>query len=139
MATLVATDLAGNTTTDTEYVLVPQDIGGGTPDAMQITLDPIPQGTLIEWNSVPGAAAYDIIRAELEMVSDSGAVIDLGPVVCIEDDSLDLDTAGQEDADTPTLGKVFLYLGASLDGVTRSFGVASDGKPRAPGPGVCPG
>jgi hypothetical protein len=60
---------------------------------------------------VPPASSYDFIRGELATLAESAAGVDLGTVVCLENDSPDPDTLGSEDMETPAPGTGFFYLG----------------------------
>lgn len=135
-AIYTATDISGNAASDAGFVLVPHDQGGGT-DPIAARLEQSASGTLLWWSAAPGAESYDVIRGVLNNVHDAGPVIDLGPVTCIENDSLDETTAGMEDAAVPAPGGVFFYLVQYFDGMSSSYGAESAGKPLAPGPGGC--
>jgi len=58
----------------------------------------------------PLAGSYDFIRGNLSALSESVAGVNLGTVACLENDSPDPDTAGNEDAGIPTPGAAFFYL-----------------------------
>ncbi len=94
-------------------------------------------GTVLWWNKSPGSAPHDVIRGSLSQIAESGSTIDLGAVTCIENDSPDGNTVGQEDVELPASGEVFFYLVGYDDGVITNYGSTSDGRPRAPGPGDC--
>jgi len=59
----------------------------------------------------PVATSYDFVRGDLASLAEDWKGVDLGPVVCLEDDSPDADTAGDEDLATPAAGQAFFYLG----------------------------
>jgi hypothetical protein len=69
-----------------------------------------------------------------------GGTVDLGAVVCVEDDSEDATTVGHEDPVQPSAGQVLFYLfrgyGGDLVG-DLSWGQASNGDERIPGGGSC--
>ena len=83
------------------------------------------------------ALSYDVNRGRLGNITPTNTVIDLGPVVCIEDDSPDASTTGSEDLELPEPGTVFFYLVGYHDGTTSTYGSESANLPRAPGPGSC--
>ena len=132
-----ATDGSGNEGSAAGFVLVPHDQGGQT-DPIEISIEENGSGTTVRWNSVPGAESYNVIRGAVSSIRDAGPVINLGAVVCIENDCLDENTQGHEDAETPNPGEAFFYLVEYFDGTSSSYGTESAGKPRAAGPGDCP-
>jgi hypothetical protein len=68
--------------------------------------------TRLEWEPVGGAAGavYDVARGDLASLAGGAEGVDLGPLVCVEDDSVDRSTAGDEDTETPEPGEGFFYL-----------------------------
>jgi hypothetical protein len=59
----------------------------------------------------PVATSYDFVRGDLGSLSEGPEAVDLGSVVCLENDSTDADTAaGNEDTATPAPGEGFFYL-----------------------------
>jgi hypothetical protein len=135
-AVYTATDGLGNSASVAGFAVVPHD-QGGTVEPVAMLLEENGSGTLARWSAVPGAQSYDVIRGALSSVAEVGQVIGLGTVICIEDDSLDEDTSGWEDADLPNPGEAFFYLVEYYDGTSSSYGTVSAGMPRAPGPGDC--
>ncbi|MHC4067223.1 MAG: hypothetical protein ACYSUI_22350, partial [Planctomycetota bacterium] len=85
----------------------------------------------------PGALHYDIIRGRLDRIAETGAVIALGEVICIEAASTDTSTAGHVDEEDPQPGEGYYYLVQYFDGTTSSYGTESTNKPRTPGVGAC--
>jgi hypothetical protein len=79
----------------------------------------------------PVATSHDFIRGDLAALSESWAGVDLGEVVCLEDDSPDPDTTGDEDIATPAPGQGFFYL-ARFTGLagTGSYGGSSSNRDR---------
>jgi hypothetical protein len=57
------------------------------------------------------ADSYDFVRGSLSALTESAGGVELGTLVCLEDDSADPDTAGNEDTETPPPGEAFFYLG----------------------------
>lgn len=102
-------------------------------------------GSLFSWDAAPGAVSYDLIRGSLGSLHDNGSAVQLGTVVCVEDDSSDTTTAaGAEaaspDASVPAAGAAYFYLVRYHDGVSnRSYGFSHKaGHERQAGPGDCP-
>lgn len=97
--------------------------------------------TLVSWDVEPAPVRYDVIRGDLANLQPGGpGVIDLGPVVCIEDDSPDNDTTGFEDATQPDPGQVLFYVHRGSRGLLAgpgSYDLASDGSQRVPASGDC--
>jgi hypothetical protein len=58
----------------------------------------------------PIADSYDFVRGDVAALREGPEDVDLGAVVCLEDDSPDADTAGNEDFALPAVGKAFFYL-----------------------------
>ncbi len=84
-----------------------------------------PDLMLFEWDPIPGAVSYDVIRADRGALFDDGAALHLGDVFCLEDDSMDTTTAaGTEppsvETELPPLGGAFLYYFRLFDGVRNS-------------------
>ncbi len=97
--------------------------------------------TLLSWAPEPKPRRYDIIRGDVANLSlGGGSTVQLGPVVCLEDDSPDSDTRGNEDAVQPSQGHVFFYLYRGTQGLSDgpgSWGQGSAGKERIAGAGSC--
>ena len=96
--------------------------------------------TRVRWDAEPNPRRYDVIRGDVANLAAAGGTVELGPVVCLEDDSPDTDTTGFEDDLQPSPGQVFffLYRGSqgTLDG-PGSWGQGADGE-RVAGMGGCP-
>jgi len=58
----------------------------------------------------PVATSFDFIRGDLDSLAESALGVELGSVVCLEDDSADADTLGSEDTETPAAGEAYFYL-----------------------------
>ncbi len=85
------------------------------------------------------AESYDFIRGDLSSLSESDAGVNLGTVICLENDSLDPDTAGgNEDEGMPSEGEAFFYLGRfnSVAGAGQ-YGGSSQNRDRLPSTGSC--
>jgi hypothetical protein len=94
-------------------------------------------GTFLNWIAVPGAESYDVIRGDLAGIgrSPDEPEIDLGGVVCIENDSVDTTTAGgHEDPLEPLPGECLFYL-FRVPG--EPYGESSAGESRKPTSGDC--
>ena len=88
----------------------------------------------------PVADSYDFMRGDVGALSESAAGVDLGTVICLEDDSPDPDTAGDEDTGIISPGEVFFYVGRfNAAPGPGSFGGSSQNRDRAPSSGGCPG
>jgi hypothetical protein len=131
-----AADGAGNVAHAAAHVLVPQ-----TPsvddDLVNITVRQSPEGTVVAWGSPAALSPHDVIRGALRSVRGAGGVVDVGSVVCIEENSSDPDTSRNEDVAVPAPGEVWFYLVDRNDGITRSWGIDGQGRPRTPGWGSC--
>lgn len=107
-------------------------------DVSGVTVDDA-NATVVAWGGVPGGgdATYDVVRGDLAALSGDGSGVDLGALACIEDDSADLSTAGDEDVATPAPGTAFFYLVRfQLGFSTGGFGAGSEGGERT-GSGGC--
>jgi len=94
--------------------------------------------TTCVWANVPGATAYDVIRGNISSLQIVGGIqVNLGSVVCIENESTDTTTApNHRDPAAPSLGQGFFYL-FRVSG--SNYGTSSPGGlPRVPGAGTCP-
>jgi hypothetical protein len=136
--TYAVTDASGNPSTSSATVTVAHDRGGKT-DPIELTVSESHSGTLVEWNPVEDAVSYNVIRGRCEALHESGSIIELGSVICIEARSLDQTTAGLEDLEMPSPGASFFYLVEyeTADGQRSSFGSESVSKPREPSTGDC--
>lgn len=86
----------------------------------------------------PLASSYDFIRGELAQLSESTAGVDLGFVWCIENDSPDPDTAGDEDTVIPWPGEAFFYLARFRAAPGPGwYGGSSENRDRTPDFGGC--
>jgi subtilisin family serine protease len=81
---------------------------------------------------------YDFIRGDLSALSETAGGVTLGPVVCIEDDSPDSETAGNEDTDVPAVGAGFFYAARfGADPGASSYGGSSSSRDREASTGNC--
>jgi hypothetical protein len=94
--------------------------------------------TLFKWNFLGTPYRYDVARVDRRNLRLAGDSVDLGPLLCIENDSPDIKTAGNEDAEIPPPGEAFFYVArASLAGVAQPWGHSSSGLERV-GTDGCP-
>ena len=97
--------------------------------------------TLVSWDWEAGAVRYDVIRGDVANLAPGlPGTVDLGAVVCLENDSPDASILGFEDAATPLPGHAFFFLFRGSHGLNfgpGSWGQASEGLERVPGSGVC--
>jgi thermitase len=79
----------------------------------------------------PLAESYDFIRGNLDALTETGEGVGLGNVVCLENDSPDPDTSGDEDVGIPALGEAYFYLGRFNAGAwPGSYGGSSRNRDR---------
>lgn len=95
--------------------------------------------TILSWDTLAGPVRYDAIRGDVSRLGFVGAAVDLGPVVCLENDSPDTSTEGFPDSSVPVPGTAFffLYRGTAGGADPGSWGSSSSGAPRQAGPGGC--
>jgi Tol biopolymer transport system component len=98
--------------------------------------------TVVSWPHESGPLRYDVIRGDVALLAAGPeSTIDLGPVVCLEDDSPDANTVGFEDETDPSPGQAFFYLYRGSQGILDGpgiYGQSSDGRERVAGTGDCP-
>jgi hypothetical protein len=107
---------------------VPQCIGLSGPAPTEVTATPD-----------AGPLRFDFLRGDPANLGYAGDEVDLGPVVCLEDDSPDHHTQGFEDGVDPDPGEAFFYLyrGALGPDEAGSWGQATGGEERQAGAGAC--
>ena len=134
--TYQATDDSGNSTTGSVDVFVPHSMANMIePLTVNLSRGAV---TRVEWDEVPGAVNYDVVRGDLSALRVMGSNVDLGSVTCVESDSTDTTTAGAEDSSVPALGKAFFYLIQFNDGLQdSSYGSMSVGRARVVSGGNC--
>jgi hypothetical protein len=98
--------------------------------------------TVVEWDPDPRALHYDVIRGDVAVLAAGpGNTVDLGTVVCLENDTINTNTAGAEaDVDQPGPGQVFFFLRRWTQGVAHgqgSYGQGAGGAERVPSGGDC--
>ena len=96
--------------------------------------------TAVSWRPEPGMIRYDVVRGDVADLQDGGGTVDLGAVLCVENDSPDTTTAGAEDAVTPAAGQAFFYLYRGSMGIAAgagSYGTGSSGLERSASAGDC--
>lgn len=79
----------------------------------------------------PLAESWDFVRGDLAALSENHLGVDLGDLLCLENDSADPDTAGSEDVGTPARGEAFFYV-ARFNGTpgAGSYGGSSRNRDR---------
>lgn len=108
------------------------------PPAIRVSAGPAP--TVVSWDALAGAVRYDVVRGDIHNLHAVGPNVDLGTVLCIEDDSADLDTAGNADPASPAPGQAFFYVLRGTQGVFSgpgSYGQGTGGKERVASAGDC--
>lgn len=110
----------------------------GTEASITLRVDGVPSTAISYTTANSLAESYDFIRADLGALSESAARVDLGSVVCLEDDSPDPNTTGNEDAALPNLGEAFVYLGRFNAALSRSYGGSSSNRDRWAASEDCP-
>lgn len=99
-----------------------------------------PAPTVVSWETEPSPRRYDVIRGDVAQLAGGAGAVDLGAVVCLENDSPDNDTLGFADTEDPPPGAAFFYAfrgSAGLDAGPGSYGQASNGGERTPSSGDC--
>ena len=81
----------------------------------------------INWTPTAGPQDYDLLRGDMENLSDDGSIVDLGPTTCLADDSAFTYSAIPM---TPPAGTAFFYLARQRGG---SWGESSQEQQRAAG------
>jgi Tol biopolymer transport system component len=92
--------------------------------------------TILRWSVESGPVRYDAIRGDVANLRFLGSEVDLGPVVCLENDSPDTDTVGFGDSEEPLPGQVFFFLYRGSQGLSAgpgSYGTSRDGRERVAG------
>ncbi len=99
------------------------------------------QPTQLTWAHEAQPLRYDVIRGDVaDLTSGGGNTVDLGGVVCLENDSPDADTAGFEDFAVPAAGQAFFYMYRGSQGSEAgpgSYGPGSSGGERIASAGDC--
>jgi hypothetical protein len=87
----------------------------GTAASITLRADGGASTTLSYDTTNPLATSYDFIRGDLSALSEGIGGVSVGSVVCLENDSVDTNTVGNEDTAIPTPGNAFFYLGRFND------------------------
>jgi len=107
-------------------------------EPVEILLEDGETGTVVQWGARPDVVAYDVVRGDLANLLGFQETVGRGPVVCIENDSVNTSTGGYEDSETPAPGEGFFYLVTGQGGPTGVYGVDGEVRPRFAGDGFCP-
>jgi Tol biopolymer transport system component len=105
-----------------------------------LNVSPGPGPTRVTWDVASGPATYDVIRGDVASLAIAGSIVDLGEVLCLDDDSPDATTAEGADPDTPLPGQAFFYvLRGSMGRLAGpgSYGRGAGDRERVAGPGGC--
>jgi hypothetical protein len=103
-----------------------------------LALSETSDGTRVEFGLVEGATSYDLVRGKVESLRRAVPRVELGDLICLENDSPDASSLGHEDRELPVAGQAFFYLVRYFDGATGSYGPSTRALERVPGPGDCP-
>ncbi|MEE9217993.1 MAG: hypothetical protein V3U98_02910 [Acidobacteriota bacterium] len=96
-----------------------------------------PAATVLRWNFLGTAYRYDVARGALGALAFAGDSVDLGLLDCIEEDSANVTSAGDEDTSAPAAGQAFFYVVRGVrSGAPGPYGHSSDGRERF-GTGGC--
>lgn len=95
--------------------------------------------TVARWSTLGPGVTYDLIRGNVAALRESGGLVDLGVVACIENDSTDLSNRTVADATLPPVGQAFFYLVRQTPrGSGLGYGASSSHATRQPASGDCP-
>jgi len=95
--------------------------------------------TVLRWSDLGGGVTYDAVRGDTRALRSSGALVDLGVVTCLENDSIDLTTRTVPDTTVPLPGRAHFYLvRQNPPGSGLGYGLSAAGEPRAAASGDCP-
>ena len=110
------------------------------PDILRI----IPgSSTWFEWDAVPCADSYDVIRGNLPGPSFVGGNVNLGPVVCLMNDYPNPNNVHFQDTGIPIPGLGYFYLIRANHHIVGQppitpYGRSSSGAQELPASGDCP-
>lgn len=93
----------------------------------------LPDTVSITWDPAPGNLFYDLARGDVSALAPASGSIDLGPLVCIEEDTEETEA---EDGASPLPGQAWFYL-VRPGGLAGTYGSSSEGDPRQPGESGC--
>jgi Tol biopolymer transport system component len=97
--------------------------------------------TVVSWEPDPRALHSDVIRGDVANLGPgAGSTVDLGEVSCLENDTVNSDTAGAEaDPLHPAPGQVLFFVRRLSQGPADggSYGAGSNGGERFPSSGDC--
>ncbi len=136
-------DSDGDLMKDGEEVAACRDPGstGGAPWFVPVLAIEVAElaPTVFRWQTLGPGVTYDVVRSGIAALQPLGGIIDLGVVLCVENDSTDLTTRGLGDANSPDLREAFIYL-ARQDpaGGGIGYGSSSSHLARVPASGDCP-
>jgi len=96
--------------------------------------------TLVSWDHESGPIRYDLIRGSVSAMGPGPGTVNLGPTVCLDNDSPVNENFGHEDPVGPAPGAAFFYAYRGSDGLDvgpGSYGVGSNNGQRVPTSGDC--
>ena len=99
-----------------------------------------PTATSFTWDPVPGGSGsrYDLVRGNVANLTGDVNAVNLGPLVCIENDSTDPSSQSHPDTEIPAPNAAFFYLVRFQDGLlVGAWGFGSAGGRRT-GTSGCP-
>ena len=109
-----------------------------TPARIEVTTS---TPTVARWDAEPRGLRYDVVRGDVaNLQPGAGNTVDLGTVLCLEDDSTDNQTLGFEDPLQPALGQVLFYVYRATQGMNDgpgSWGRGTGDAERVAGTGDC--
>ncbi|MCZ6777462.1 MAG: hypothetical protein O7F16_00725 [Acidobacteria bacterium] len=96
-----------------------------------------PGPTVLKWSFLGSAFRYDAARGNVADLGTAGDTVDLGPLTCIEDNSTDVTTLGNEDASVPLPDEAYFYVVRGVRATDpETYGTSSAGFERF-GSGGC--
>jgi len=102
----------------------------------QLSLTHAGTTTTVAWNPMFEASQYDVIRGTVSNLSQTASTVNLGTVICVENDSPDL--LSTEVGSAPPLGTIYFYAMRNQDlNVKGSYGRSTLNKIRVPASGDC--
>ena len=107
--------------------------------AVFLTVTQPASGTRVDWIAPGDAISYDVIRGNVAFIVESAGALDLGPVTCIENDSIDTTTFPDHlDSSAPSVNQTYFYLLREKTSLTAGiYGHSTAGHKRVPSSGGC--
>ncbi|MDQ7007682.1 MAG: hypothetical protein Q9Q40_10645 [Acidobacteriota bacterium] len=108
-------------------------LDGGSLPVSEVEGLLLPSAERITWDPASGNLFYDVARGDVADLMETSGVVDLGPLVCIEEDSADTEAL---DPALPPPATAWFYL-VRPGALAGTYGAASDGAPREAGDEGC--